>query len=70
MRRKFPNGDFSLGIHEYYKGIGKKGPGWTEDMISPRGETLEELKSDYEYMAEAFNHPVLDHETGKPIRAK
>jgi len=59
---------YSYGIYEVYKGLGKKGPGWTEHAIAPRGETLAELRRDYGYMAEAFDLPVLDHETGKPIK--
>ena len=70
MRKKFPNGECGYGIYEWYKGITGKGNGWTEDTMEPHGDTLEELKSDYEYMAEAFKYPVLDHETGKPIRIK
>jgi len=69
MRKQLPDGSYSYGIYERYKNIGY-GPGWTEDLMGPHGDTLEELKSDYEYMGEAFNHPVLDHETGKPLRVK
>ena len=70
MRKQFPNGEFSFGIYEYYESIGKSGPGWTSDAMDPHGETPEELRSGYEYMAEAFKHPVLDYETGKVIRRK
>jgi hypothetical protein len=70
MRKKFPNGEYGYGIYERYKGIDGKGPGWTEDAMEPCGDTFEELKSDYEYMAEAFKRPVLNHETGKRIRIR
>jgi hypothetical protein len=36
--------------------------------MEPSGDTLAELKSDYEYMAEAFKLPVLDYKTCKPIK--
>ena len=57
---------YHYAIHEVYDG----GKGWTQDAMRPRGDTLEELKSDYDYMAEAFRHPVLDYKTGKPISDK
>jgi hypothetical protein len=68
MRRHWVGVDFSYGIYEYYKSIGKTGPGWTKGPMEPHGDTLEELRSDYAYMAEAFKHPVLDYKTGKPIK--
>jgi len=68
MRKRFPNGEYGYGIYERYGGIGGKFRGWTTDAMEPSGDTLEELKSDYKYMAEAFKHPVLDYETGKPIK--
>jgi hypothetical protein len=70
MRKKYPNGEYGYGIYEQYKGIDGKGPGWTEDAMEPYGDTLAELKSDYKYMGEAFKHPVLDYETGRPIQVK
>ncbi len=33
---------------------------WTERAQGPKGETVEEAKSDYELMAEAFTQPILD----------
>jgi len=58
-------------IYEVYSEmIDTKGKNWTTDAMEPSGDTLAELKSDYEYMAEAFKLPVLDHKTGKPIKAK
>ena len=73
MRKRWQRGrkwGYTYGIHEYYGTIGGKGAGWTCDPMEPSGDTLAELKSDYEYMAEAFKHPVLDYETGKPIRGR
>ena len=69
MRRRVSNG-YAYGIHEFFSDMEHDGPGWTSDAMDPHGETPEELRSDYEYMAEAFKHPVLDHETGKVIRRK
>jgi hypothetical protein len=36
--------------------------------MAPDGETVEELKEDYELMAEAFKLPVLSHATGREIK--
>jgi hypothetical protein len=67
MRRKYGRDkEYSFGIYEYYTG-GGQGPGWTRDEMAPVGDTLKELRGDYKYMAEAFRHPVLDYETGKPV---
>jgi len=70
MRKQFPNGAFSFGIYEYYESIGKSGPGWTKDALGPFGETWAALRRDYKLMAEAFDLPILDYETGKVIRRK
>jgi hypothetical protein len=32
---------------------------WSQDSCDPYGETLEELKADYELMRRAFYQPVL-----------
>lgn len=53
---------YSYGVHEVYGGA------WTQESMELRGDTLAALKSDYEQMAEAFKLPVLDYETGKPIK--
>lgn len=51
----------SLGIHEVYYGPGyiNNGMGWTSDPSSPYGETLEELKTEFELMSRAFSQPIL-----------
>ena len=69
MRRKVGNG-YGYGIYEFYGDIAHDGPGWTKDEMSPFGETWAELRRDYKLMAEAFDLPILDHETGKEIRRK
>jgi hypothetical protein len=72
MRKRWQRGrkwGYSYGIYELYSHmINGKNPGWTSDSMEPQGDTIAELKSDYEYMAEAFKLPVLDHKTGKPIK--
>jgi hypothetical protein len=67
MRRKVGNG-YGYGIYEFYGDIAHDGPGWTKDALGPFGETLGELRRDYRLMDEAFDLPILDHETGKEIR--
>ncbi len=52
------NGEF-FHIHKvYYKDNGEI-DGWTENPVSPAGETLEELKADMEMFKAALNKPVL-----------
>jgi hypothetical protein len=65
MRRQWCAAGDSYGIYEVYDGTS-----WTEDPCWPSGNTLAELQADYKTMAEAFKLPVLDHETGKPIKGK
>jgi len=54
-------------IHEvYYKGNAIHM--WSEDPISPYGESLEELKKDLQYQLEALELPILEvraNEEGK-----
>ncbi len=70
MRRRWATGKgwgYSYGIYEFYPSINEMGMGWTKRAMEPCGDTLAELKADYELMAEAFRLPVLDYKTGKPI---
>jgi hypothetical protein len=55
---------YSFGIYEVYT----KPKGWTEDPIEPHGETLDELRRDYEAMSGAFKLPALDHKTGRKLK--
>jgi hypothetical protein len=55
---------YSYGIYEVYTDP----KGWTTYEQFPKGDTLEELKSDYGHMGEAFKLPVLDWRTGKEIK--
>jgi len=71
MRKRWQRGrewGYTYGIYELYSHIVGKDGGWTKDAMEPSGDTLAELRSDYEYMAEAFKLPVLDYKTGKPIK--
>jgi hypothetical protein len=65
MRREISKGRYDYGIYE----VSSSG-WWTKESCGPGGEDYDELKRDYEFMAEAFNLPVLNHETKKPIRGK
>jgi hypothetical protein len=69
MRRRVSN-RHAYGIHEFFSDIQHDGPGWTKDALGPFGETWAALRRDYKLMAEAFDLPILDHETGKEIRRK
>lgn len=68
MRVQYDNGEYSFAIHEFYHEDGKIG--WSERAINPYGQTLDELKKDYEMMAKAFEKPVLDFETGVEIKSE
>jgi hypothetical protein len=73
MRKRWQLGrkwGYSYGIYEIYSHVVGRDRGWTKDAMEPSGDTLAELRSDYEYMAEAFKHPVLDYKTGKPLPDK
>ena len=66
MRHATTSHDGSKGefyqIHEvYYEG---EKVGYTTDSVAPFGETLEELKQDFERQQKAFDKPVLDYEEG------
>lgn len=50
--------DGSVGIHEVYYDDGIP-TGWSENPSSPYGETLNELKKEFEMMARALSMPVL-----------
>ena len=65
VMRRLGDLGYGYGIYEFY-GV----DGWTKDSMAPHGETLAELRADYELMAEAFRLPVLDWKTGKPIKEK
>jgi len=70
MRRKIIEGEkieYDFGIYEVYSKDDQPDHSWTVDAMEPSGETIEELRSDFDYMAHAFDAPILDHETGKPI---
>ena len=60
----------SFDVYEVYFDAKGKIHSWTDHAVSPYGETLEELREDYRLMSEAFNKPILDHETGKVWKPK
>ncbi len=62
MRRLGRDGDPYYGIHEVYYDDSGKVEGYTDDAVSPFGETEEELRRDIERMMRAFQHPVLDYD--------
>ena len=53
------------GIYEAYYNDDGEIYATTVEGMEPHGETLEELKSDFEMMQEAFNKEVLDLDTIK-----
>lgn len=68
MRRREANGERTFEIHEVYYGRDDRFVvGWSKEAIAPLGTTCTEVHQDLVKMMEAFNKPVLDYETGRPI---
>ena len=61
VRKTSPDGaSVYFEIHEvYYREGGTSIEAWSENPIAPSGESVEELKSSFELMAQAFQRPVL-----------
>ena len=55
---------YSYGIYELYNSPA----GWTKEPVDQMGQNVEELRKDLEWMLEALDKPVLDYETGEPIK--
>lgn len=53
-------------IHEVF--YSEEGLGWTENGIAPLGETKKELKKELKRMLDSLNKPVLNYDTGKPVK--
>lgn len=74
MRRVSPDTGLPFyQIHEvfyYTEEDGTEGlvAGWTENGVAPCGETKKELKKDLKRMLDSLDKPVLDYETGKPVK--
>ncbi len=49
-----------FGVYEVFYDDAGKLNGYSTNPKHPYGESLEELKADYELMVEAFNKPVLE----------
>lgn len=54
--------DGEYGIHEVYYNDAGALSSYTEEPVSPIGETLEELLGDMEMFRSALQHPVLTPE--------
>jgi len=63
--KTYPDGTKTYGIHEVYYTARGKTRTCTVDEVSPHGETLRELKSDFSMMRKALSAPVLDYKTLK-----
>ncbi len=71
FRKTYASGEHEYSIREaYYSRKNAKIPhSWAATPIAPVGETLSGLKTDMNFMRIALKHPVLDAETGKPVKA-
>jgi len=69
IKKEFPeHNKNAYQIHEVYYGDDGKIEGWTEDPISPYGDTPEELREDIRYQLNAFRKPILkENKEGKLI---
>ncbi len=55
----------SFGIHEVYYNKNGKPKMYSENHMCPHGETLDELRSDIEFMLKAFEKTILTPEDFK-----
>lgn len=53
--------DGTLGVHEVYYGPNyiSESVSWTEDAVTPTGDSLEELRHDLEMMLTALSKPIM-----------
>jgi len=60
------------GIHEAYYDAKTKSriTSITDEPIGISGDTVEEIRSCYSQIAEAFTQPIIDYQTRKPIRTQ
>ncbi len=58
--RKTQNDAVSYEIYEVYYNDKDEIENWTEEPVSPMGETCNELRNDIFYFMSAFRHPVLN----------
>jgi len=62
--------DGTYGIHEVFSNdTGDKWVSWTEDAVPLVFDSLEDLKTDWKWMSECLDKPILDYETGKEIKS-
>lgn len=62
--------EFHFSIREVYYDEKGEPEGWTGDSISLIGDNAEELKSKYEFIAEAFKAPILEQVGDKLVEIK
>jgi hypothetical protein len=62
IKRIHDDGTELFAIHEVYYNDDGKPELVTEDPCEPQGETLAELKEDFEWYQKALEHPVLNYD--------
>ncbi len=62
IKRIYPDGTEIFAIHEVYYNEDGECDLVTVDPCCPQGETLEELKQDFELYQKALEKPVLNYE--------
>jgi len=70
FRKTYDSGEHEYSIREaYYHRKNSKNPhSWAAGPIAPVGTELLDLKADMKYMRMALSKPVLDDQTGKPVK--
>ena len=68
MRHKSEGEGHYYAIHEVF--YSTDGTGWTREGIAPLGLTKKELKKTLKRMLDSLDKPVLDYETGLPVKKK
>lgn len=50
-----------FGVHEVFYGLpGESEPSWTDEPISVKGESIDELRETLERMLRALDRPIID----------
>jgi hypothetical protein len=62
IKRTYPDGTVTFTVHEVFYNEDGKSHLVTQDPCFPQGETLDELRCDFELYQMAFEKPVLNYE--------
>ena len=70
MKHTNDHGETYYRIHEVFYDGKDVVSGWTQEPIAPVGENKKDLKKELKRMLDSLDKPVLDYETGLPVKKK